>query len=97
MPTNSSKALAAAAITVAATANAVLPLVAREEITQVLQPRGTDFEMFQGLMVGLSCVAIVIGPLLLRGRRLRTVLRWGFGVTTLTNALRQRPRTRPAR
>ena len=87
MPTNSSKALAAAAITVAATANAVLPLVAREEITQVLQPRGTDFEMFQGLMVGLSCVAIVIGPLLLRGRRLRTVLRWGFGVTALTNAL----------
>jgi len=38
-------------------------------------------------MVGLSCVAIVSGPLLLRGRRLRTVLRWGFGVTALTNAL----------
>lgn len=87
MPSNTSKALAAAAITVAATANAVLPLVAREEITQVLHPRGTDFDTFQGLTVGLSCLAIVSGPLLLRGRRLRTVLRWGFGVTTLTNAL----------
>lgn len=87
MPTNTSKALAAAAITVAASANAVLPLVAREEITHLLQPRGTNFDAFQGLTVFVSCVAIVSGPLLLRGRRLRTVLRWGFGVTTLTNAL----------
>lgn len=87
MPTNTSKALAAAAITVAASANAVLPLVAREEITHLLQPRGTNFDTFQGLTVFVSCMAIVSGPLLLRGRRLRTVLRWGFGVTTLTNAL----------
>ncbi|QEY32325.1 hypothetical protein EVJ50_08930 [Synechococcus sp. RSCCF101] len=87
MPSHTSRALAAATITVAANANAVLPLVAREEITEHLRHAGAGFNAFQSTTVVLSCLTLVAGPLLLRGRRLRTVLRWGFGVMALANAL----------
>lgn len=79
-------ALLAAAVTVCVNANAILPLVGKVEMLQVMQ-RLFLYDEFLNVTVLASTLSLILAPLLLQGRSIRVLLRFGFLALAALNTI----------